>query len=59
LERTKIVDSRAKNKPRVCDYIRSDNGVEEIEIKHKNWVRRILLQDMIWQIQEARKTISK
>ena len=57
MTRSSIRDSRSdkKIKPRVMDYIKTDNGQELLEVKDGNTKRTILLEDFVNQIAELRK----
>lgn len=57
MTRSSIRDSRSdkKIKPRVMDYIKTDNGRELLEVKDGNTKRTILLEDFENQIAELRK----
>ena len=51
-----IKDHRKKRAPRVCDYVREEDGTEIIEIKFGKIIRTILVQDLEEQIQAAKAT---
>lgn len=55
MKRVPIRDHKSlkKVKPRVCDYILNNDGTEYIETKG-NDIRRILVDDLLRQIKEAR-----
>ena len=57
VRRIPIRDSRSKEpvKPRILDYVRTDDGTEMIETKDKNTKKTILLDDFLGQIEKARK----
>ena len=58
MKRVYIRDNRSRNrvKPRVLDYIQTEDGTELIETKDDKTIKSILLDDFLKQIEEARKT---
>ncbi len=58
MKKIPIRDNRCRKtiKPRVLDYIREDDGTELIETKDNKTKKTILLNDLLDQIEEARRT---
>ena len=56
MKRVYIRDNRSRKKPRILDYIKTEDGTELIETKDDNVLKTILLDDFLNQIKEARKT---
>lgn len=55
MKRVYIRDNRRSNKPRILDYIKTDDGTELIETKDDKTLKSIRLDDLLRQIEEARK----
>lgn len=58
MKRVYIRDNRSRKKPRILDYIRTEDGTELIETKDDKddkVLKTILLDDFLSQIEEARK----
>ena len=55
MKRVYIRDNRSMKKPRILDYIRTEDGTELIETKDDKVLKTILLDDFLSQIEEARK----
>lgn len=55
MKRVYIRDNRRSNKPRILDYIKTDDGTELIETKDAKVLKTMLLDDLLNQIEEARK----
>ena len=56
MKRVYIRDNRSRKKPRILDYIKTEDGTELIETKDDKVLKTILLEDFLSQIEEARKT---
>ena len=56
MKRVIIRDNRSRKKPRILDYIKTEDGTELIETKDDKVLKTILLEDFLSQIEEARKT---
>ena len=56
MKRVFIRDNRSRKKPRILDYIKTEDGTELIETKDDKMLKTILLDDFLNQIEEARKT---
>ena len=56
MKRVYIRDNRSRKRPRIFDYIKTEDGTELIETKDDNVLKTILLDDFLNQIREARKT---
>lgn len=56
MKRVYIRDNRSRKKPRILDYIKTEDGTELIETKDDKVLKTILLDDFLSQIEEARKT---
>ncbi len=56
MKRVYIRDNRSRKRPRIFDYIKTEDGTELIETKDDNVLKTILLDDFLNQIKEARKT---
>lgn len=58
MKRVFIRDNRSRNrvKPRILDYVRTEDGTELIETKDDRTTKTILLDDFLNQLEEARKT---
>ena len=56
MKRVYIRDNRSRKRPRIFDYIKTEDGTELIETKDDNVLTTILLDDFLNQIKEARKT---
>jgi len=56
VKRVYIRDNRSRKRPRIFDYIKTEDGTELIETKDDNVLKTILLDDFLNQIKEARKT---
>ena len=56
MKRVYIRDNRSRKRPRIFDYIKTEDGTELIETKDDNVLKTILLEDFLSQIEEARKT---
>lgn len=55
MKRVYIRDNRSRKKPRILDYIKTEDGTELIETKDDKVLKTILLEDFLSQIEEARK----
>lgn len=55
MKRVIIRDNRSRKKPRILDYIKTEDGTELIETKDDKVLKTILLEDFLSQIEEARK----
>ena len=56
MKRVFIRDNRSRKKPRILDYIKTEDGTELIETKDDKMLKTILLDDFLNQIEESRKT---
>lgn len=56
MKRVSIRDNRSRRKPRIFDYIKTEDGTELIEVKDNKGIKSICLDDLLRQITEARKT---
>lgn len=61
LKRVPIRDphSLGKNKQRICDYIRMDDGTEKIEFKDGKQKPTISVDDFLMQLNTARATAQR
>ena len=56
MKRISIRDNRSRKKPRIFNYIKTEDGTELIEVKDNKVIKSIYLDDLLRQIKEARKT---